>query len=131
MAKYKPGYTKEDIRKADTKVNMSGRSPQKCLSIEESAQRAVAENETWLLARKMNRTDSKDSRSVKDILEAMGFAVLGEHDDLFFEVQPPEGWTKETEGYWTTVMDQNGKERISQFFKGAFYDRDAFLNVSE
>ena len=128
---YKPNYTEEVIGKQSNKANLSGQSPQFILTGEESAQRAVAENEKWLLARKMNRMASRDGRAVKDILEKMGFKVLSEHDDLFFEVQPPEGWTKETEGYWTTVKDKDGKERISQFFKGAFYDRDAFLNVSE
>lgn len=129
MAKYKPGYTKEDIGKADTRVNLSGSSPQQILTGEEAAQRAVAENEAWLLARKMNRT-AKDNQSVKDILESMGFTVLGEYDDLFFNVQSPKGWTKKTDGYWTIVKDEKGKERITQFFKGAFYDRDAFLNIS-
>ena len=128
---YKPNYTEEDIHKSSTRANVSGQSPQFILIGEESAQRAVAENEKWLLARKMNRIASRDRRAVKDILEEMGFKVLSEQDDLFFEVQPPEGWTKETQGYWTTVKDQDGKERISQFFKGAFYDRDAFLNVME
>lgn len=128
---YKPNYTEESIRRESNRTNLSGQSPQFILTGEESAQRAVAENAKWLLARKMNRMASRDGRAVKDILEAMGFTILGEHDDLFYEVHPPKGWTKETQGYWTTVRDENGKERISQFFKGAFYDRDAFLNISE
>lgn len=70
-------------------------------------------------------------QSVKEKLEAMGFVVLEEHDNLFYSVQPPTGWTKETQGYWTYVKDENGNERISQFFKGAFYDRDAFLNFTK
>jgi hypothetical protein len=127
---YKPNYTKEDIRKSSTITNASGQSPQFILTGEECSQRAIAESETWLLAKKMNRI-SQDNRTVKDTLEALGFTVLGETDDLFFQVQPPEGWTKETQGYWTTVKDQNGNERITQFFKGAFYDRDAFLNIQE
>ncbi|HLM83629.1 MAG TPA: hypothetical protein VK254_00235 [Candidatus Bathyarchaeia archaeon] len=131
MGKYKPTYGEEEIRRQSTTPNVSGRSPQDCVAIEESAQRAVAESEQWLLARKMNRGASRDGRSVKDILEEMGFVVLEEYDDLFFSVQPPEGWKKETQGYWTTVWDESGKERISQFFKGAFYDRDAFLNITE
>jgi len=85
----------------------------------------VAESETWLLARKHNMRQG-DTRAD---LEALGFTVLGEADDLFYKVQPPAGWTKETSGYWTTVKDASGKERISQFFKGAWYDRDAFLSI--
>ena len=125
---YKPNYDEDAISKASTVENLSGRSPQAIVTGEEAAQRAVAESEKWLIARKENAWDSK--MSVKERLEEMGFVVLEEHDDLFYSVQPPEGWTKETQGYWTTVKDQEGNERISQFFKGAFYDRDAFLNFS-
>lgn len=112
-------------RQSVRQVNISGRSPKDNLSIEEAAQRRVAESETWLLARKHNM----EIGNTKADLEALGFTVLGEADDLFYNVQPPEGWTKETSGYWTTVKDATGKERISQFFKGALYDRDAFLSI--
>ena len=125
---YKPNYDEAAIRQASTNVNMSGSSPQAILTGEEAAQRSVAESEKWLLARKENMRN--DQQSVRGKLEAMGFVVLEDHDDLFYSVQPPDGWTKETQGYWTTVKDQSGNERISQFFKGAFYDRDAFLNFT-
>lgn len=127
MTKYKPNYDEDTIRKESQRVNISGRSPQENITIEESAQRRVAENATWLLARKQN-TSRENSRAS---LEAIGFTILREADDLFYEVQAPDGWTKETSGYWTTVKDASGKERISQFFKGAWYDRKAFLNITE
>lgn len=63
-------------------------------------------------------------------LETLGFKVIGEADDLFYRVQAPEGWDKSTQGYWTTVIDAKGQKRMTQFHKGAFYDRDAFLNVN-
>jgi hypothetical protein len=66
---------------------------------------------------------------VRESLEKLGFKVVGEHDDLFYEVVPPAGWTKTTSGYWTTVCDAAGTKRISQFFKGASYDREAFVNI--
>ena len=125
MAKYKPNYDEGTVRRESTQVNISGRSPQDNLFIEEAAQRSVAESEVWLLARKHNMRKGDTC----DDLEAMGFTILGEADDLFYKVQPPEGWTKETSGYWTIVKDASGNERISQFFKGAWYDRDAFLNI--
>lgn len=125
MPTYKPNYDDRQILTAGSKANISGKSPMQNLAIEEGAQREVAESETWLLARKQNmqRDDSKAA------LEALGFTILGIADDLFFKVQPPAGWTKETEGYWTTVKDAEGHERISQFFKGAWYDREAFLSI--
>ena len=98
-------------------------------NFEEISQRIVAENQNWLLAKKMNGV--AEGLTAKDILEQMGFKILGEYDNLFFEVSPPEGWTKETLGYWTTVRDYDENERIVQFFKGTLYDRRAFLNITE
>ena len=125
MPTYKPGYDEATIRKESTQVNVSGLSPRDNLSIEEGEQRRVAENETWLLARRHSMTQKNTYAD----LESLGFTILGEADDLFYKVRPPTGWTKETSGYWTTVKDATGKERISQFFKGAWYDREAFLNI--
>lgn len=122
---YTPGYDEAAIEKESSRLGPSGRSPKACLSIEEAAQRAVAQNPEWLLARRTNLRGDDTRASLEDL----GFKVNGEADDLFYRVTPPDGWTKTTEGYWTTVWDATGKERISQFFKGAFYDRSAFLNI--
>lgn len=111
------------------KINVSGHTPNELLDREEAAQRAVAESDKWMLARRVNTHNFAESDSRKG-LEALGFQVLQEADDLFYQVVPPTGWTKETDGYWTTVKDETGKDRISQFYKGAFYDRSAFLNFS-
>lgn len=125
--KYVPNYQRPE-EESDV-VNISGRSPRENVPIEEAAQRAIAESETWLVARAHNRFDAeKDTRKA---LEELGFTVLDERDDLFYEVRPPEGWSKSTQGYWTTVLDTEGKERMTQFFKGAWYDTDAFLNIVE
>lgn len=126
---YKPNYPQSKIKTYATTPNASGRSPQDNLLLEESAQRNVAESEKWLIANKENPM-SRSQVSTKEKLEEMGFTVLEDYDDLFYAVQPPTGWTKETQGYWTTIQDSAGKQRISQFFKGAFYDRDAFLNFN-
>lgn len=126
--KYKPGY--EHPEGESDQINVSGRSPRDNLIIEEMAQKQVAESATWLLARKLNSAHGNythgDSRQE---LEALGFQVEDLADELFYQVEPPSGWTKETSGYWTTVRDADGNEIISQFFKGAWYDRDAFLNI--
>lgn len=120
--KYNPNYPDPNVE--PDVPNISGRSPRENVSIEEAAQRAVAENASWLLAKEQNMNG--DSRQA---LEALGFTVLGEADDLFYQVQPPQGWDKSTQGYWTTVTDDAGNERISQFYKGAWYDRRAFLSI--
>jgi hypothetical protein len=119
---YKPGTNPEDVSEGTTPMGFTSRQ---LVGMEELAQRSVAESEKWLLARKHDRFSS-DTRQA---LEQLGFTIVREANDLFYEVVPPSGWIKETNGYWTTVRDAEGKERISQFYKGAIYDRDAFLNI--
>ncbi|MFH1896516.1 MAG: hypothetical protein ABH814_03565 [bacterium] len=126
---YKPNYDEEAVNQSSDVINISGRSPKDNIRIEEAAQRAVATSADWLIARKVNRMRGGGS-DTRDILGEAGFKVVVEHDDLFYKVKPPQGWTKQTQGYWTYVYDAEGNERFSQFFKGAWYDRDAFLNVS-
>ena len=97
------------------------------VQFEEKAQRQIAESEEWLLARcrAPNYIDDMDTRPY---LETLGFEIVRLHDDLFYKVVPPAGWTKSTDGYWTIICDSNGKERAVQFFKGAAYDRRAHLD---
>ncbi len=67
---------------------------------------------------------------VKQQYAKMGIKILGDADDLFYSVELPEGWKIEATGHsmWNDVLDDKGRERISFFYKGAFYDRDAFSN---
>lgn len=85
-------------------------------------QKQVSDSTPWRLSKQIQfkREDSSES------LKRLGFAILGE-SELFFEVTPPEGFTKKTEGYWTEVFDENGKLIISQFYKAASWDTEAFL----
>lgn len=125
-AEYKPTC---DVRSVPDSITPMGRTSRELITIQEDEQKRIAENSTWLLARRINM--GGDSRRS---LEKMGFNVAtspSSMDALFYETQPPKGWTKTTSGYWTTVRDKNGNERISQFYKGAIYDRDAFLNIVE
>lgn len=126
---YTPNYP--DPEEESDKPNVSGMSPRANVEIEEAAQRRVAEDPTWLLARKLNSVGGQYSRGdSRDVLEAIGFEVIGEDGTLFYQVRPPEGWTRMTEGYWTSVKDKDGKERMTMFYKGAWYDQDAFLNIN-
>lgn len=67
---------------------------------------------------------------VKQQYAKMGIKILGEVDDLFYSVELPEGWKIKATNHsmWNDVLDNNGHKRISFFYKGAFYDRDAFSN---
>ena len=74
-------------------------------------------------------------RGDKTKLEAAG-VVFGEPtqgDSLFCEATLPEGWKKERTDHsmWSKLVDADGNERASIFYKAAFYDRDAFMNVAE
>jgi hypothetical protein len=74
-------------------------------------------------------------RGDKAKLEAAG-VVFGdpcEGDPLFCEAWLPAGWQKKPTEHamWSTLVDADGKERASIFYKAAFYDRSAFINVAE
>jgi hypothetical protein len=53
-------------------------------------------------------------------------------DDLFQVVILPPGWKKEATSHsmWNNLVDDRGLVRATFFYKAAFYDRDAFLNLS-
>ena len=76
--------------------------------------------------------DKNISEYTKQQYEKMGIKVVEEYDDLFYSVELPEGWEiKATDhSMWNDVVDNNGRKRISFFYKGAFYDRDAFSNFA-
>jgi len=65
--------------------------------------------------------------------EALGIKRLGPvpDDKLFVRATLPQGWKKlaTDHSYWSKIVDESGVERVSIFYKGAFYDRDAFMDV--
>jgi len=91
----------------------------------------IDENPGWLLAKELRFRgrvyDPGDSRME---LELLGFTIIRENEDLFYNVIPPEGWKKYTEGHWTTIKDTRGRERLSQCYEPTLEDPKAFLNVT-
>lgn len=65
-------------------------------------------------------------------LEAMGIVFGDLVDDLFVQVQLPEGWKKVPTDHsmWSSLLDERGRKRAAIFYKAAFYDRDAFITIS-
>jgi len=63
----------------------------------------------------------------------MGIKVIDKYDDLFLNVILPASWEiKATDhSMWNEVIDNKGRKRITFFYKGAFYDRDAFSNFEK
>jgi hypothetical protein len=73
-----------------------------------------------------------DDRSRKGMLE-LGF-VLGDPDPadpLFMPVTLPEGWSRQGSDHamGSYIVDQNGRKRVSIFYKAAFYDRSAHASL--
>lgn len=68
-------------------------------------------------------------------LEALGFTrgEPVEGDGLFIHATLPEGWRKEPTDHsmWSKVVDERGIERVSIFYKAAFYDRRAFCRIDQ
>lgn len=64
-----------------------------------------------------------------------GVKVVGEEsdDNLFVDVILPEGWEKRPTDHsmWSELYDDKGRVRASIFYKAAFYDRDAFININK
>lgn len=62
--------------------------------------------------------------------EKMGIKIIDTYDDLFWNVQLPDGWEIRATDHtmWNELIDNKGKKRATFFYKAAFYDRDAFTN---
>jgi hypothetical protein len=72
--------------------------------------------------------------SGRKILEAWGFTfgkVVG-GDTIFTQAKLPPGWTKRGSDHdmWSHILDEQGRERCSIFYKAAFYDRSAHMGIS-
>lgn len=59
----------------------------------------------------------------------LGVQIIEEFDDLFYSVSLPDGWTTDSNGYWTYVKDNDGNTIIEYFYGSNFYDRDAYVKT--
>lgn len=67
----------------------------------------------------------------RETFEAAGF-VFGEAvDDQFVKGKLPAGWKKVAAEHsmWTDLVDDKGRKRGDIFYKAAFYDRHAHMNL--
>lgn len=71
---------------------------------------------------------------VEALLTHWGFELGSQHkqDELFRWAMLPNGWKREATDHsmWSKIVDDQGRERISIFYKAAFYDRDAFMRLT-
>lgn len=73
----------------------------------------------------------KNARGDWPVLESWGVVKGSDADDLFCNATLPAGWTTAATDHsmWNNLLDNRGLIRATFFYKAAFYDRDAFMNV--
>lgn len=83
----------------------------------------------WLLSRR-----DEQGNDTQVTLETMGFIILGIHDDLFYDVQPPVGWSRSEHGFREDIHDNSGTKRIENYpiiwESDNISIRDAFLKLA-
>lgn len=64
--------------------------------------------------------------------EVVGFKFGDLVDNLFVSAMLPEGWKREATDHsmWSKIVDAQGREHVSVFYKAAFYDRKAHANLT-
>ncbi len=67
----------------------------------------------------------------REELEALGFKFGKDQDDIFIDVKFPEGWGKSGTDHsmWSDLLDGKDRIRGNIFYKAAFYDRSAHMNL--
>lgn len=81
--------------------------------------------EQWRVTANFDRLPRKINRQEA---ESLGFVFGDNLDELFVSVKAPEGWSivRTDHSMWSNYVDEQGRIRGRQFYKGAFYDMDAF-----
>ena len=91
-----------------------------------------ARGQSELVASTQLPTEIRPPEGKKTLEEAgVKFGEPNEEDPLFCEATLPEGWKKVATEHsmWSELVDDKGVKRASIFYKAAFYDRAAFMNV--
>lgn len=92
-----------------------------------------ARGQRQLVASSQLPSKNNGQENVIDFYKGCGIEVIGQTkgDKMFLDVRLPEGWAiKPTDhSMWSRLVDSNGAERASIFYKAAFYDREAFINM--
>ncbi len=69
----------------------------------------------------------------REQFEKLGIVFGEDIDDLFVSATLPDGWKVQPTDHsmWSNLVDESGEEVASIFYKAAFYDRDAFMTLSQ
>lgn len=112
------------LLRGDLKNAMIAETPGGIEAQEAAGQRAFVANDTLPIECGYGTT--------REQIERMGI-VFGELvDTLFVNVQLPDGWRKEATDHsmHSNLLDDHGRVRARIFYKAAFYDRRADINIS-
>jgi hypothetical protein len=107
----------------------TGNSSNIILEMEAQGQRQLVESEVL-------PTEIQGDRdgAIKQALIELGFKFgeVVKGDPLFTHVELPVGWKKvgSDHNMWSYVNDEQGRQRISVFYKAAPYDRRARMEVN-
>jgi len=74
--------------------------------------------------------DQEDMKALVEMGVVFGDPI--EDDPIFCKATLPEGWKIEGTDHslWSKLVDQDGIEKASIFYKAAFYDRSAFIRLA-
>lgn len=88
-----------------------------------------AAGQAWLIASSSLPSQMHDGRAV---FESLGFVFGAPVDDLFITATLPPGWQKKATEHSmnSVILDEQGRERVSVFYKAAFYDRRADMQLN-
>lgn len=92
----------------------------------------AAGQQNLIRSERMPRVDNTGQREdSKEVLKKLGFKILGIADDQFYYTQMPTGWIWQATNHamHSYVLDEKGRKRIHVFFKAAFYDYHAHLDL--
>ena len=99
------------------------------------AQEAQGQKELTMSSQLPVKVNSPRGTNAEEKYQSLGIKVVGKSkgDAIFLDVELPEGWAiKPTDhSMWSKLVDAEGNERASIFYKAAFYDRDAFINFAD
>lgn len=70
--------------------------------------------------------------ATREDFERLGFKFGKSIDDLFIQAELPKGWRKKPSDHsmWSDIVDQKGIKRVAVFYKAAFYDRRAHMQLT-
>lgn len=121
----------EKITKSDPKdilaASLLGMNPSDAIEASEAAGQSQLVN-SLELPKVVRGFQGDPDKALTDL----GFIIGEVTDDLFRKTFLPKGWKKVATGHsmWSNIVDDKNRERFSIFYKAAFYDRDAFMNVN-